>query len=486
MRRTTTAGVFFLAGLWLVVGCGEMGSGMGATPGGVQDLRLAREIVDAGRVPPPEALLVEGMFSEHDLPLEGQACEETLCLRGAVGVAPTHDGLPSGWLQVGMSSNVDPETFERAPQTLIFTVDVSGSMGWSYSDEDTERPSAGQLARALMEALASELGPRDRVAIVTYGSRVDTPLGLVAGDSPRLARAIEDLGADGSTNMEAGLERAYELARGANGTGPVRVMLFTDVQPNVGATTPSEFERMVGAGADDGIGLTVFGLGLGMGPELFDAMSTLRGGNAFSLVRLDDVPALMEDSWPWMVSPLAEDLHLELAAGPGYEVGDAYGIPGGDDPARAGLDVATVFLSRRRGAILVRLVPTGANDLAGLSVGGTLSYRTPEGRTVEGRIDAQLDGTEPLDEGGRWFAQPSVGKATALALLVSGMHRCAEAYREDPAAAAAEMATVHARFVDDAAALGDAELDREVAFSEALLGLMESGASQDAFYGGGY
>ena len=48
--------------------------GGGATPGGVQDLSLAREYVARGVVPPAEALLVEGMLSEHDLPLEGDSC----------------------------------------------------------------------------------------------------------------------------------------------------------------------------------------------------------------------------------------------------------------------------------------------------------------------------------------------------------------------------------------------------------------------------
>ncbi len=71
--------------LWLggaVTGCGigaadysgfpSVGGGeFGATAGGVKDLALARELVKAGQVPPPEALLVEGAFSEHDLPLTG-------------------------------------------------------------------------------------------------------------------------------------------------------------------------------------------------------------------------------------------------------------------------------------------------------------------------------------------------------------------------------------------------------------------------------
>ncbi len=49
---------------------------MGATQGGVQDMQLARELIASGMVPPPEAFTVEGMFSEHVLPLAGGELEQ--------------------------------------------------------------------------------------------------------------------------------------------------------------------------------------------------------------------------------------------------------------------------------------------------------------------------------------------------------------------------------------------------------------------------
>lgn len=54
-------------------------------------MRLARDLIADGRVPPPEAFVVEGMFSEYDLPLPGETCARTLCLQAAIGVAPDID-----------------------------------------------------------------------------------------------------------------------------------------------------------------------------------------------------------------------------------------------------------------------------------------------------------------------------------------------------------------------------------------------------------
>ncbi len=487
-----------LASLFLLAGCmestsaefdfpastfnsGGYGDGdFGATQGGVQDMGLARELIENGRVPPAEAFVVEGMFSEHDLPLQGPPCERLLCLRSALGIAPTLEGEPSAWLQVGMSSTIDPEAFERPALTLIATVDVSGSMGWDYGGDSTP----GEVSRRLLRAVAVELGSRDRIAIVTYGSSVSVPLELTSGDRQETIQAVIDgLSENGSTNMEGGLRRAFELARGAEaGTDEVRVMLFTDVRPNVGATSGTEFERLAGEAADDGIGLTVMGMGLGLGQAVLEHMVHLRGGNAFSLFEPGDVDELMADSWPWMVSPIAYDLAVSLVPSDGFAVADAYGFPG-DDEQGAGFEVATVFLSRRKGALLVRMVRPGSDDLAGLRVDGRLDYETLEGLEVGQDLVSGYHGQQ-TDERGTWFEQHGVGKAVALAVLVDGMRRAAEAYGDDREEAIGLMEDVVARFEADVQALADDSLEPELKLARELLDLMRAGAEQGDMYPG--
>ncbi len=182
------------------------------------------------------------MFAEHDLGLTGAACARTLCLRGAAGIAPELDGTTRGWAQVGLSSTIDPTTWQRPSTTFVLTVDVSGSMGWGTVSD--AYPTPGKLSRDLLHALATQLRPDDRVAIVTYGSNVDVPLALTAGDQQgTIHQRIENLSENGSTDTEAGMVKAYQLGAAARGTTEqVRVIVFTDVQPNVGATAGTEFE----------------------------------------------------------------------------------------------------------------------------------------------------------------------------------------------------------------------------------------------------
>lgn len=489
--RATLVGSIAIGAL-LLSGCGMLegdfaaysgspGGEFGATQGGVQDMTLARSLVEEGRVPPAGAFLPEAMFSEHDLPLTGAPCDTLLCLRGALGVAPAADGTPAAWVQIGMSSTINPETFERPTQTIVATVDVSGSMGWSYPGGSTP----GEISRTLLHAVVDRLGEGDRFAIVTFGSASRTVLPLTsAADQRRIHGAIDALREDGSTNMESGMRTAYPIAASAVGsTDSVRVMVFSDYQPNVGATTPGEFQRLAIEGSEDGVGLTLFGLGLGLGPEVMSAMSEIHGANAFSLMQPDEVETLLEDSWPWMVSPIAYDLQVKLQTSSGFRLAASYGFPGADGEAEASLEVATVFLSRRKGAMLVQLRPVEAGAFEAAQATLSLGYATVDGTPMTESLAVRYDG-QALDDGGRYLPQLGLAKTIALALLVSGMRDAAERYGTDHAAAVATLEAARDRYAADIAGLADEALDAELVFADALLALMRSGAPQGTLYGG--
>lgn len=464
-------------------GSGDTAGEAGATPGGVQDMGLARELVEEGLVPPPEAFVVEGMFSEHDLPVKGPSCEDTLCLRSALAVAPTVAGEPSAWLQVGMSSDIDLGTYERPSTTLIATVDVSGSMGWDYGEDD-ESETPAQVSHELLSQIAETMRPDDRVAIVTYGSEVDTPLPPTSGDDQEaIHAAIEGLDEGGVTNMEAGLRRAYELAAEVDAdTAETRVMLFTDVRPNVDATEATEFETITAEGADQGVGLTLFGLGLGLRQELLDAMSHLRGGNAFSLFDSSDVDELMEKDWPFLVAPIAYNLAQELEAPEGLALAEGYGFPDGEGEARTSLEVSSVFLSRRRGAVLVRLSPTDEQIPETFSITGDLSYEERSGELREQSVQSNLSEEETFTERGHYYGQQGVGDAVGLALFVSSMKRAAEHYADDPDTAIEEAEAARDRLHEDAEARQSEALESERSFADAIVKLMQEGAEQGDLY----
>lgn len=480
----------FVLGAFTLAGCGggdDMGGGFatgspggefGATQGGVQDMSFARELVEQGKVPPPSAFLVEAMFSEHDLPLSGAPCATTLCLRGAMGIAPDGAGKRSAWVQVGMSSTIDPATFERPSVALIATVDVSGSMGWGYPNANTP----GETSRALLTGLVSRLGPKDRFALVTYGTNVNVPVPLVAGDDPQIQKAIDALHEAGSTNMEAGLKTAFSMAASAVGQADeIRVVLFTDVQPNVGATSATEFSTMAAAAAEQGVGLTVLGLGLGLGDALMTAMSGLRGGNAFSLMSNEDVPGFFEDNWPWLASPIAYGLSVSARPAVPLVLSEGYGFPVQQGAEEASFEVATVFLSKKKGALLLRLADPAGAAIEAASAELVLKYEDRLGSPHDQGLSVSYAG-EPLDAQQVFMPQPSIDKAVSLAVLVSGMRAAAERCAKEPDGAAVDLQGTLARFQTDATRIHDAGIDEEAQFWPKLLDLMKAGAPQGSFY----
>jgi Ca-activated chloride channel homolog len=476
---------------WLLVvvaasGCDGYGTPLagsgdfGATPGGVKDLKLARELIAAGMVPPGDAVLVEAMFAEHDLPIEGTPCARTLCLRAAAALAPEIDGEPHAWAAIGLSSTIDPDAWERPSTTFIFTVDVSGSMGWGLGDD--EHPTPSLLARGLLHALTDALRPDDRVAMVTYGSDVATVLDLTSGrDAPRIRSKINGLREAGSTNMEAGMRRAYEIGRAALGsTDQVRVIVFTDTQPNVGATSGSEFAAIVKDAAGRGVYTTTLALGLGIGPEVMRAMSTLTGANAYSLTRAGDIETFIADDYPWFTTPIAFDLRVNVAGATGWAIDRGLGFPAGSDAEEQGLKASTVFLSRRRGAMLVGFAP--ANDAPRFAGDLTLHYVEPGGEAIDETIAFGHDGT-PVDDRGQWFAQPGIARTTALGLYTEAMHDALVVYQEDRQRAEMILVAALERFTADAATLDAADLKAEVQLGTALLALVRANAPQGTLYG---
>lgn len=363
-----------------------MGGNLSATPGGAQDIGYMRDRAADGEVPHPATFTPEGLFSEHDLVVPPQDCRQLLCVAGQATSTRLLAQPDVRWLaQLGFSSNVEAETFRRAPLNLVAVVDKSGSM-----------TDVLPLVKDSLRVVVGQLGPADRLSVVTYGATAQTVLRPTAADRPgkrQIRAAIDAIEVGGSTAMEDGLRVAFRVAkRSRRGfAGTTRVMLFTDERPNVGATDARSFMGLASSASRAGVGMTTVGVGVQFGAELATAISSVRGGNLFFFDDADTMAGVFEDQFDTMVTELAHDLHLRLEPGRGMKIAGVYGIPGDALRwARGGaleLDIATVFLSRRGGGVFIALAPTTARHLprhparrgsAALDV--SLSYTPVEGR----------------------------------------------------------------------------------------------------------
>ena len=329
--------------------------GTGATPGGAQDFGYIREVVAEGFIPLPSHLDAAGLFSEHDLPIESDIpCQQLLCIRTALGLAPDFEtGEISHYAQIGFSSGIDMDTFERSPLNLVIVLDKSGSM-FDAAGQNLTKIEAVKYALTLM---VDKLNADDRLAIVVFNTVASVVLDSTPVTDPDGIKAlIASINAGGGTNIEGGLAAGFQIAAESSDQNERldRVMLLTDALPNVGIIGESAFVTMAQEYADQGIGLSTFGVGFNFGQELVLEISNIRGGNYFFLEDADRIEEVFTVDFDYLVTPLAYEFSLHLSPGPAFRTRDAHGVSMMDNNV-AELGTATVFLSRNRGAILLRL-----------------------------------------------------------------------------------------------------------------------------------
>ncbi len=337
-------------------GCAEysmMGAAdMGVTQGGAQDIRLAREIIEGGGIPTQDYFTAEGLFSEHDLPIDAGECEQVLCPRSAAARIDPVDGSGEQILvQLGFGTKITKDTFQRRPLNLSVVVDVSGSMSDGKLDSVKEA----------LHTMVDQLDAGDQVGLIAFDDSAWVEMGVRTMDDSGLRamrNAVDDLRPRGGTNIEAGLQMGYgQVAPDAAVEGyEDRVMLFTDAQPNVGGTGLNTFMGMARYYSTAGIGVSVFGVGLDLGTELATQVSETRGGNYFYLADQDAIAQVFDDEFDYMVTPVAYDLEVVVTPTEGLELFDTYAAPLDQQARVVDFGASTLFLSERNGGMGLTLV----------------------------------------------------------------------------------------------------------------------------------
>jgi secreted protein with Ig-like and vWFA domain len=211
---------------------------------------IVRRFLNENRLPPKGAVRVEELLNyfTYDYPQP----------KGDVPFSATMEVAACPWapehrlVRVGLKGREVPND-QRPPSNLVFLIDVSGSMNM---------PNKLPLLQKCFSLLVEQLGPKDRVAIVTYASGTRVVLEPTQ-DKEAMQAAIDGLRAGGSTYGSSGVELAYRMAeRGFVKGGTNRVILATDGDWNVGITNQSELLDMIAQKARSGVFLTVLGFGM--------------------------------------------------------------------------------------------------------------------------------------------------------------------------------------------------------------------------------
>ncbi|MEL7465565.1 MAG: von Willebrand factor type A domain-containing protein [Pseudomonadota bacterium] len=264
-----------------------------------------RRSLREGRMPAPEAVRVEELINyflyEYARP---ETVETPFAVSTTVMDAPWAEGRRL--LHIGIRG-FEPE--ERPRANFTFLIDTSGSM-----------QSADKLPLLLtsFRLLLDSLGPEDTVAIVTYAGSSGVALEPTAvSEKGKILDALSGLIAGGSTAGAAGIETAYRLAEDRFDADAVnRVILATDGDFNIGASSVEAMERLIETKRESGVYLSVLGFGRGnLNDALMQSLAQAGNGQAAYIDTLAEARKALVDEVRTL-TPIAEDVKIQIEFNP--------------------------------------------------------------------------------------------------------------------------------------------------------------------------
>lgn len=268
---------------------------------------VARRFLDDGNLPDQNAVRVEEFVNFFDQGYEVPT-EDAFAIHIEGSPSP-FGGANHLLMRVGLQGKELLEE-ERQDATLIFTIDISGSMA---------REDRLDLVKQSLRLLVDELRSDDKVAIVTYGNRGSVLLEPTEGrNKGEILRAIDSVQPGGSTYVEDGLKVAYKLAVEEVEPGRItRVMVLSDGVGNVGNTGSDSILNQIQDYVDQGVTLTTVGFGMGNYNDILMEQLANDGDGAYYYVdTLSEAQRIFVDDLTGTLQFIAKDAKVQVDFNP--------------------------------------------------------------------------------------------------------------------------------------------------------------------------
>jgi Ca-activated chloride channel family protein len=333
-----------------------------------------RRFLNMGQLPPVDAVRIEEMINYFHYDYPEPAGKHPFSVYTEVSQCPWNQ--KHQLLHVGLKGK-EIDKSELPPSNLVFLLDVSGSMS---------APNKLPLLKQAFRMLVNELRPEDRVAIVVYAGAAGLVLESTPGSQKeKINAALDQLQSGGSTAGGAGLRLAYQVAQeNFAEEGNNRIILATDGDFNVGASSNAEMERLIEEKREQGIFMTV--LGFGMGNYKDDKMEIIAdkgNGNYAYIDNIQEARKVFITEFGGTLFTIAKDVKFQIEFNParvkgyrlvGYENRLLNDEDFNDDKKDAGEMGAGHTVTA-----LYELIPAGSGEP--LHSIDPLKYQTPEGKT---------------------------------------------------------------------------------------------------------
>lgn len=266
-----------------------------------------RRFINQGEMPPKDAVRIEEMINYFNYNYPKPTGNDPVRITTEVGICPwnkTHR-----LVQIGLKAR-EIENQNLPASNFVFLIDVSGSMFG---------PTRLELVKSSLRLLVNNLREKDRVAIVTYCGDARVALPSTPGnEKQKIKDALETLTAGGSTAGGAGIKEAYRIAqKNFIAQGNNRIILCTDGDFNVGASSETELENLIESKRKSGIFLTVLGYGMGNYKDNKMQILAQKGnGNHAYIDNIQEANKVLVNEFGSTMYAVAKDVKLQVEFNP--------------------------------------------------------------------------------------------------------------------------------------------------------------------------
>jgi Ca-activated chloride channel family protein len=267
-----------------------------------------RRFIMNGQKPPIDAVRVEELINyfSYDYPQPDK--EAPFSINTELIKSPWNNNQ---LLRIGLQGKTITKD-ELPASNLVFLLDVSGSMS-----------SANKLPllKSSFKLLVSVLRPQDRVAIVVYAGAAGLVLPSTSGsEKETIMAALDKLEAGGSTAGGAGIKLAYSTAmENLIENGNNRVIIATDGDFNIGASSDAAMERLISTEKEKGIFLTVLGFGMGNYKDSkMEILADKGNGNYAYIDSFKEANKVLSREFGGTLFTIAKDVKLQIEFNPAH------------------------------------------------------------------------------------------------------------------------------------------------------------------------
>jgi Ca-activated chloride channel family protein len=266
-----------------------------------------RRFLNNGQVVPKDAVRVEEMINFFKYTYPQPKGDEPFSINTEYSDAPWNP--KHKLLKIGLQGKEIPSA-KLPASNFVFLIDVSGSM-----DEPNKLP----LLKESMKVLVKQMRKEDRIAIVVYAGAAGLVLPSTSGaEKEKIIAALENLSAGGSTAGGAGIELAYKTAqenfvRGGNN----RVILATDGDFNVGASSNADMQTLIEEKRKSGVFLTCLGYGMGNYKDSkLETLADKGNGNYAYIDNMQEADRFLQKEFKGSMYAIAKDVKIQIEFNP--------------------------------------------------------------------------------------------------------------------------------------------------------------------------